>query len=331
MNSRNVLGLDIGGANLKAADNRRRVLHQPFALWKSPEALSERIRALVAEYPDAAELAVVMTGELCDCFATKAEGVAHIIRSVRDSSKLPIRFWTTEGTFVSADDAMEEPQSVAAANWHALATFAGRLFESGHGVLIDIGSTTADLIPLFDGKPVPHARTDPQRLRSGELVYAGVRRTPLCALFGMEKAAEFFATTDDVYLLLEETPEKPKDSDTADGRPRTRKHAHARIARMECDDAASFSRDKAIALAAEARDRQLTYFAHSLLRVLARMTGSPRMVVTAGEGEFLTPPLLARAGMGRTPQKSFAEEFGPAASAAACAYAVAVLAQERPA
>ncbi|MFL6120051.1 helix-turn-helix domain-containing protein, partial [Actinophytocola sp.] len=102
-------------------------------------------------------------------------------------------------------------------------------------------STTTDVIPLIDGRPVPAARTDPARLQSGELVYTGIRRTPVCALLGDLGAAEFFATTHDVYLILGMTPADPADRDTADGRPATLECAHARLARMVCGDAESVS------------------------------------------------------------------------------------------
>ncbi|MFO0865421.1 MAG: hydantoinase/oxoprolinase family protein [Gemmataceae bacterium] len=328
MTGKRVLGLDIGGANLKAADGRRRALNRSFPLWKTPNDLGDRLRELIGEYPETTELAVVMTGELCDCFATKAEGVAHIVRQVYEASKLPTRYWTTDGAFISDQAAIAEPERVAAANWHALAAYAGQFAEQQSALLLDIGSTTTDIIPIAQGKPASLGRTDPERLRSAELVYTGVRRTPLCAIFGLEKAAEFFATMDDVYLLLDETTEKPKDTDSADGRPRTRKHAHARIARMECDDTKGFTIEQAVALAEHARDRQLTYLAFALQRVLSRSSPMPKLVVTSGEGEFLAPSILARASLGRTPRRSLADELGPSASSAACAFAVCMLASE---
>ena len=59
-----------------------------------------------------------------------------------------------------------------------------RFAPTGSALLVDIGSTTTDLIPLRDGVAVPTGRTDTERLASGELVYTGVRRTPACALLG---------------------------------------------------------------------------------------------------------------------------------------------------
>ena len=59
-------------------------------------------------------------------------------------------------------------------------------------LLLDLGSTTCDIIPIAYAHPQPFGRTDTARLKSGELVYCGVRRTPLCAVFGLTKAATFF-------------------------------------------------------------------------------------------------------------------------------------------
>ena len=46
----------------------------------------------------------------------------------------------------------------------------------------DIGTTTTDLIPLASGLVMARGKSDTERLQTGELVYAGVRRTPVCAL-----------------------------------------------------------------------------------------------------------------------------------------------------
>src|SRR5258708_819144 len=132
--------------------------------------------------------------------------------------------------------ARKSPLQVAAANWLALATYAGRFVPEGPALLLDIGTTTTDIIPLFNGKPIPRGRTAPERLASCELVYTGVRRTPRCALMGSCGAAEFFAPTLDVHLILDFIAEDPADCNTADGRPATKTAAHARLARMMCAD-----------------------------------------------------------------------------------------------
>src|SRR5262245_29735015 len=215
-----MLGLDIGGANLKAVYLSGACRSVPFALWRSPGELAPRLGELVASLPPADALAVTMTGELCDCFACKRDGVEHILTAVESvAGGRAVHVWLTTGRFADPADVRRSPLLAAASNWLALATWAGRLAASGPALLIDIGSTTADLVPLEDGRPTPLGRSDPERLKCRELVYTGVRRTPVCALLGEDGAAEWFATTQDVYLVLGESAEAPGDCDTADGRP----------------------------------------------------------------------------------------------------------------
>jgi probable H4MPT-linked C1 transfer pathway protein len=342
-----ILGLDIGGANLKAVcfspkEGRTQAGSRPFALWRHPEQLAEAINALRGELlppgEDADLSAVTMTGELCDCFATKREGVRAILSAIASPT---VVVWRTDGRFVDRAAALADPLPAAAANWLALATFAGRFAPRGPGLLIDIGSTTTDFAPLSDGIPVPVGRTDPDRLRSGELVYTGVRRTPVCALLGGELAAEFFAATQDVYLILGDVPPSPT-TDTADGRPATVEAAHARLARMICADLETSTLEEREGLARRVAERQLALLRSALARVLARLPGPPQTVILAGEGEFLAERLLRDVGRAFQPDSAdpksgwkarptllrLSDLLGPDVSRAACAHAVAVLAAE---
>ena len=318
------LGLDIGGANLKAACGTS-ARQAPFQLWRHPDKLSEAVAGLLAAFPKSTGLALTMTGELCDCFATKAEGVRRILDAVElAGAGRPLRVWTTEGRFITANAARRKPLLAAAANWLALATFVGQLAPRGSALVIDLGSTTADIIPLLDGTPTPIGWTDPDRLASSELVYTGVKRTPLCALFGLAKATELFATTEDVYVTLGELPERPKADDTADGRPMTKRLARIRLARMECDDA-RWSEGRARMLAAEARNIQVAALAERVRRVASRLPGTIERVVLAGAGEFLIPDVLEHAGLD-VAVESLKELLGPTLSICACACAVSRIA-----
>ncbi len=325
-----VLGLDIGGANLKAAHSDGPARSQPFPLWKNPSGLAEALRVLLQTLPSFHVLAVTMTGELCDCFETKRQGVNAILDAVATvGGSCPIRVWSTAGRFVDVAAARAAPLPVAAANWHALATFACRLISLGTALVIDIGSTTTDIVPLANGRPNPRGLTDPDRLRCHELVYLGVRRTPVCAFMLAEVAAELFATALDVYLLLGMVPEDPGDCDTADGRPATKPYAHARLARMKCADVETFSLEDAQELANNAMLWQLTYLKRAVEKVAQRLHDSPRQVILAGSGEFLAPKLIQSQEAFPIPKViSLAQQLGPDISEAACAHAVAVLAKE---
>src|SRR5436305_12355644 len=144
-------------------------------MWKHTDRPPAALGELAARFPDAAELAVTMTGELCDCYETKRQGVNAILDAVEQvAAGRRVRVWGTGGGFLDVAAARANPLAVAAANWHALATFAGRFAPTGPAKLIDVGSTTTDLVPLTGGAPRPRGLTDPDRLATRELVYTGV-------------------------------------------------------------------------------------------------------------------------------------------------------------
>jgi probable H4MPT-linked C1 transfer pathway protein len=368
MNHQAILGLDVGGANLKvAAPASGQARSEPFALWKEPRQLEHRLAALVERLPACPIWALTMTGELCDCFPNKQAGVRHIVdavEAVATRRRARVIVWTTQSRFLSPEAIRQQPLVAAAANWLALARFVGRFAPHGLALLLDIGSTTTDIIPLLDGQPVPLGLDDPSRLAYGELVYTGVRRTPLCALLGSGGAAEFFATTDDVYLWLGQVQEAPEDYDTADGQPRTRAHARARLARMGCGDPDTTPDTVVNGIANRAAAIQRQWILTGIHRVLSRFTDPIQSVIVSGSGEFLAWPIadqLRAAGTVQTAQPtatvqtaqpaatvqtaqpaatvqtatpsagpilSLREQLGGTVSDTACAYAVAVLASE---
>lgn len=326
-----VLGLDIGGANLKAAHTSGRASSVPFALWKNLAGLSDALRRLLDDMPPTQTLAVTMTGELCDCFESKRQGVHAILNAVAAvAGATPVRVWRNDGRFVDISAARAEPLPAASANWLALAAFAGRYAPQGPALLLDIGSTTTDIVPLLDGQPAPRGRTDYERRCFSELVYTGVRRTPLCALLGSFGAAELFATTRDVYLLLGLLPEDAADYDTADGRPATKAAAELRIARMVYKDLETSTAAQRLSVAHTVWLRQVGTIALYVGNVVSAMPAPPQTVLVAGEGEFLIKEILDRQkGVPPCRVVSLSAELDPAISRAACAYAVAMLAAEK--
>ncbi len=154
----------------------------PFELWKRPDELGHVLAALAATFAPSDRIALTMTAELCDCYPTKAVGVNAVLDAALDAFLgRPIHVWGVDGAFHSVEEVRRQPLIAAAANWIALATVVARLVPEGPGLLIDIGTTTTDLIPLKDGRMAARGQTDTERLQAGELTYAGVRRTPICA------------------------------------------------------------------------------------------------------------------------------------------------------
>lgn len=385
-----ILGLDIGGANIKAADQTGRAVSRAFAIWKHPERLADELATILREFPRTERVAVTMTAELADCFATKAEGVRYILdavevsvartlschqagpegsaasalldesryntsgaeagepleqgRWVGDVTRSPVFVWTTEGRFVSPKQACEHSLLVAAANWHALATWVGQellastrqpSLDARHfALLIDIGTTTTDIIPLSGERPIPQGLTDVGRLQTGELSYSGVKRTPLCAIAHAVPfqsgycplAAELFATTLDVYLLLGDIAENEHDLETANGKPATVAAAQDRLARMLCCDRNEVSLDQAVQLAKFLADVQRQRLAGSLERVASQLRGPCQTVVISGSGAFLARRLVAENRRTATANViSLDDQLSPEIAEAACAYAVAQL------
>jgi probable H4MPT-linked C1 transfer pathway protein len=112
------------------------------------------------------------------------------------------------------------------------------------GILLDMGSTTLDLIPIKDGRPVTIGKTDVDRLLNYELLYTGILRAPIPSIVHSVPlrntkcpiSFERFAIMADVYRILGMITEEDYSCDTADGRGKTLEECYARVSRMVCGD-----------------------------------------------------------------------------------------------
>ena len=103
-----VVGLDIGGANLKAADAAGRAATRPFAVWKAPEKLAAEVDRLLASFAGPEAIALTMTAELADCFRTKRDGVDAVLAAVElAAGAIPVFVWQTNGRFVTPREARD--------------------------------------------------------------------------------------------------------------------------------------------------------------------------------------------------------------------------------
>jgi len=265
-----ILTLDIGGANTKhlLMDESGRVLESSSAylpLWKGLRALEEHLALLGSRHsPDA--VAVTMTGELCDIFSSRAEGVERISGAVLQAFP-EARFLTLDMELVSVPDA-----SCAGANYLASIYLMERRF--GEGVLLDIGSTTSDVLPFRRGEKL-HRHGDLARLMAGQLVYTGFLRTPLCAIsekvplrgFMLRQAAEVFAVAADLYLVLGELGQEAYTCATPDGREKSREAALRRIARQVCAEVGEVGEEELEELCRYLAERQASAVAEAVRRV----------------------------------------------------------------
>jgi probable H4MPT-linked C1 transfer pathway protein len=331
-----ILGWDVGGANLKVArieDARSQnpnIGEWPFPLWRHPDRLAAMLVGAADTMGPASAMAVTMTAELADCFATKRDGVRFVLDAFETTfPDVEIGVYGVDGRFRSVQTAREAPHDVAAANWMASATFVARMFSDA--LFIDVGSTTTDVIPIVNGRVVAKGTSDPARLASGELIYTGLLRTPVCAIvqsvpwLGQDcrVAAEFFANTADVYLWLGRIQQEDCTCDTADGRGLSRAEVGARLARVVCADAETSSADGITVIARHVAKAQCDHIRRGIVQVMERLgSACPRVAVLAGKGAF-----LARAAAEESGLSCFdaADSIGASASLVAPAVAVAYL------
>jgi len=329
-----VIGWDIGGANIKVArahaNRLREVRSVPFAIQHTPQALVPTLQRLVRELgaPPSEAHAVTMTAELSQYFRTKREGVCFVLDAV--ASAFPtaaVHAFTVTGNFVPPEFGRDHPLDVGAANWAATATLLAR--NCSNTVLIDVGSTTTDIIPICQGIVAAQGRTDPDRLRSSELLYLGAVRTPLEAVVhnipleaGMAGiAAEAFALAGDAYVWLGELHPDSYCAPTPDGRPATREFVRERLARAVCADREMLADSTISAIASHVATAQLNRTVQALAQVLRRNPSITR-AVTAGVGSFIAERAALQCRLTVTP---FSAIHGLDAHRSAPAAAVALL------
>ena len=328
MTKKRWIGLDIGGANIKAADTDGWCQTVAFPLWQNPSDLAAQISNLLPQPDEHTRYALTMTGELADCFQSREEGVRHIIdatsQAIESSGSLVV--YSVDGELLCGAEAKMQPDCVAAANWLCLSDYTARLLHDDEtGILIDVGSTTTDIIPISSSGTETASRSDFDRLLRGELLYIGVQRTPLCAIVdslpyrseSVPVMNELFATVDDCCLILQHTEAQPDDCATANGAPRTIEHAVIRLARMIGLDAKTFDIQDAT-VASQSVMESLTYRIGEAIK----LQESADVTILSGHGSWLVPPFG-----GRTVR--LVDKLGLDLARVAPAYALAVQAEER--
>lgn len=336
-----ILGWDIGGVNIKAAlidggdgdGSAIRTVSEPYEIQRDPGALGPTLAALAATLGPQADRAhaVTMTAELSQAFRTKREGVRFVLDAlVAAFPGEPLHVYAVDGCFVTSDEARARPLDVGASNWMATAAFVAR--EVPDGILIDIGTTSTDIIPLRDGRVVARGRTDPSRLLTGELVYTGAVRTPAEALVrevplwggAAAVSAEGFATIGDAHVWLGQLDPAEYSAPTADGRPPTRTSAGERLARVVCGDREMLDDDAVDRIARALAEAQVEAVAAAVGRVRAAVPDAQTAVV-AGLGDFIAAAAARRAGLAVVP---LAEWLGGAARHAPAAAVAWLLADQ---
>ena len=306
-----VVGWDVGGAHAKAClfEEGRvvDVAQWPCPLWKGMAWLDEAIAAALARWPRVLDAttrhAATMTGEMVDLFVDREQGVVRLAAALAESLGPSLRLYAGGRHFVAPHEAGRHWRAIASANWQATAAVLAR--RVGDALLLDIGSTTTDVIALRGGRVAAQGLDDARRLATGELVYQGVVRTPLCALAArvtfegeaINVMNEFFATTADVYRSTGELDPSHDQDASADGTGKGLPETCRRLARMIGRDARDRDPGAWLALAQAWRTLQVADIEGQVARVAAAAgLDDDAGVVGAGCGAFLAADIARRAG-----------------------------------
>jgi len=347
-----IVGLDIGGANLKAvklfvASGKEfqvgYTVREYFPVWiAGKEGLVKGIEKIREKLGPSKEYVVstTMTAELSDVFRNKSEGVRFIVKAVEKIfDDAHSRFYVNvEGKLISYMEAIKKPLNVAAANWAASAWLISKKFDNC--VFIDIGSTSTTIVPIVDGKVSVKGFTDPEKLVYGELVYLGALRTNICSIVSevpykglfARVSSEKFALSGDVCLILNKISVEDYATETADGRGRSLRECLDRLSRVPCADNEILNDSEIVEIARYIYETMVFKIFKALIQVRTRILSlgydlNGFKVCTAGLGSFLAKEAALRAGFKDIIDIS--SIYGRKISQVFPAYAAALMALER--
>ncbi|MFQ6051168.1 MAG: hydantoinase/oxoprolinase family protein [Candidatus Hydrothermarchaeota archaeon] len=327
-----ILGLDVGGANIKVGliDDEEIVSCRSYyyPLWKFHGNLPNFFLSLKREMEKEDKIhktGVVMTGELADSFETRKKGVLFIAESLKNAFD-EVYFMDYEGVLHDIKYLRENPLNFAGSNFPATVILASRIVEEG--ILLDMGSTTTDIIPFKKGKHLS-GKNDLERLMNEELVYCGFLRTNLCFLSGkvplrgkmVRISSEYFAQTADIYRILGYIEEEEYVVETPDKRGKSKEDCKRRIARVLCSDKEELAENEILSVARFLKEKQVEMIRSSILNVLERKNMS-RNFVLAGIGSVILEEACENVGNIYKIEDEYGREVSAIAPAIGVAYAV---------
>lgn len=290
-------GLDVGGAHLKVAlvDGERvlAVEQHVCPLWQGLDKLDAALAAANGLTCRAAHVAVTMTGELSDLFASRRQGVDAIVQRLVSQFGPMTQFWMGRRAFGSGQEAVASPSDTGSTNFLATAALLGGLPRSETCLLVDFGSTTADIIPVVRGRATPRGVTDAERQATGELVYTGHTRTAVMGITSrapvngrwVTLAREYLATMADVRRVLGDNLDGVDLHATADGKGKSLGESRTRLARMLGQDADTIAGDALRHVAYFLREEQRRSIADGAMQVLsAAALPDTAPIIAAGIG-----------------------------------------------
>jgi hypothetical protein len=322
-----ILGLDIGGANTKAALVKFRnseilesfSLIEYFPFWEKtlndiPNMCNRIVENLIIKnhlkLEDINFISITITAELSDAFQTKREGISTILNALEQVfDKDKMFFINNNNEFINFNQVKSDPISVAAANWVSTSLFLGKFVSKC--ILIDAGSTTIDIIPILNSKPVAKGKNDIERLLNRELIYTGGLRATIPSITHfvpykdkiVRISFEKFAIISDVHRILNNITETEYINDTADNRSISLDDCYARLARILCMDLESISTKELDLIAKFIYNKQIEMistdikvFMDNLTKRIPDFNQDSRFVITGLSAEFLIKEVLRRLG-----------------------------------
>jgi len=301
-------------AILQVDNDKARLTHvvrEYFPLWiKGKSGLEAKLQEIADKFSGRKySVALCMTAELCDVYATKSEGVLHVVESVVKAFRRADHIFVVgvDLELHSPDEVSKDPLKYAATNWAANAWLASKLLD--YGILVDMGSTTTSIVPVVEHRPVIWGLNDPEKLTCGELLYIGTLRTSVSDIVDKlpykgrlaEVCHEKFASTGDVNLVLGKISPDIYITETFDGRGRSIEEAAARLARTVCASLELMNLQEVIELARYVYEIIVHKLTLTLILVRSRLAAQKVdldkvKLVTAGLGEKIIKEAGIRAG-----------------------------------
>ncbi len=327
MKAKYILGVDIGGANTKAAllqiesDNILKSFSyiEYFPFWEKtlhdiPAMLVRVVEKIIIQnnllLRDVTFISITITAELSDAFQTKREGILTIVNALEQIfEKEKMFFINNKNEFSSFDQVKSDPISVAAANWVSTSLFLGKFVPNC--ILIDAGSTTIDLIPIYDSIPVTKGKDDISRMMNHELIYTGGLRATIPSITHfvpyngklIRISFEKFSLISDVHLILGNITQDEYINDTADNRSKSLEDCFARLSRILCMDIETISKEDLKRIAEFIYEKQLEIisieikeFMIDLIERFPEFETTPQFVITGSSADFLIRRTLLKLG-----------------------------------
>ncbi len=344
-----ILGLDIGGANIKIAKLevmgkriiRIQTTRRYFPIWiRGKEALPKILGFLKRNSNVSRKyyVSLTMTAELSDVYRVKREGVKHVMESVAEvfSDSEEIFVLNVKGELVKFPEALSrDPMEFAASNWVASGLYIGSSVCK-NCIFVDIGSTSTTVVPIVEGKLYVRGLRDPEKLVYGELVYLGFLRTNVSTVVNVvpykgyfaKVSSEKFALMGDVVRILGYITEQQYSTETADGRGKSIRECWERLSRIVCADAEILSLIEVVEIAKYIYEKAIEHVFDALMQVRTRLLSEnidlkKFEAIVAGVGEKLAIEALKRAGFKNI--RKLSDILGKRISNVFPAYALAIL------